>query len=101
MTIVTSGVNRIPGYPGVMTRSRKRERICSGVVEILRTTRESKGISMTELADRAGLSRSIISLVERELRNPTLDTLLRISQALGVSLGEVIARSEAAVESSS
>ncbi len=56
---------------------------------------------MTELADRAGLSRSIISLVERELRNPTLDTLLRISQALGVSLGEVIARSEAAVESSS
>ena len=56
---------------------------------------------MTDLADRAGLSRSIISLIERGLRNPTLDTLLRIVSILDIPLSEVIKRAEkAAVKSS-
>lgn len=84
-----------------MKESRQREKICSGVSEILREAREAKGISMTDLADRAGLSRSIISLIERGLRNPTLDTLLRIVSILDIPLSEVIKRAEkAAVKSS-
>jgi transcriptional regulator with XRE-family HTH domain len=32
----------------------------------------------------------MISLVERELRNPTLDALLRISEALEIDLWKII-----------
>ena len=41
----------------------------------------------------------MISLVEHDLRNPTLDTLLRIADALDFDLSEVIKRAEKAVRS--
>lgn len=47
---------------------------------------------MTQMAARAGLALATISFVEREMRNPTLDTVLRISEVLGIELGEVISR---------
>jgi transcriptional regulator with XRE-family HTH domain len=45
---------------------------------------------MTALAARAGLSQQMVSYVEREMRNPTLDTLLRLSNALGIDLSDVL-----------
>jgi len=47
-------------------------------------------MSMNALATRAGLSQQMVSYVEREMRNPTLDTLLRMTEALGVNLADVI-----------
>ena len=47
---------------------------------------------MSRVAEHAGLHVSMISLVERELRKPTLDTLLRIAEALDVDLGTLIHR---------
>jgi transcriptional regulator with XRE-family HTH domain len=46
---------------------------------------------MTRLAERAGLSQQMISYVERGMRNPTLDALLRIAEALGIGLDTVLA----------
>ena len=51
---------------------------------------------MSELAARAGLSQAMISFVERELRNPTLDTLLRMASALEVDLADVLRQSQKA-----
>ncbi len=34
---------------------------------------------MNMVAERAGLSQQMVSYVEREMRNPTLETLLRIA----------------------
>jgi transcriptional regulator with XRE-family HTH domain len=45
---------------------------------------------MNALAKRSGLHVSMISLVERKLRNPTLDALLRIAEALEVDLWRLI-----------
>ncbi|MGH7950969.1 MAG: helix-turn-helix domain-containing protein [Limisphaerales bacterium] len=45
---------------------------------------------MTSLGVSAGLSQQAISYVEREMRIPNLDTLLRITGALKISLGDVI-----------
>lgn len=45
---------------------------------------------MAVLAHQAGLSQAMISFVERELRNPTLDTLLRIAGVLEIDLGRVL-----------
>ena len=70
----------------------RREAIAAHVVRLLRDERERRQMSMTVLAQRAGLSQSMISFVERDIRNPTLDTLLRIAEALELNLGEVIKR---------
>jgi transcriptional regulator with XRE-family HTH domain len=47
---------------------------------------------MERLAAKAGLSKGMVSLVERELRNPTLDTFLRLSRALKLDPAEIIKR---------
>lgn len=51
---------------------------------------------MNELAARAGLSQQMVSYVEREMRNPTLETLLRITAALEVDLGKLITGAKSA-----
>ena len=73
-----------------------REAVCSHVARILREEREKKGMSMTVLAQRAGLSQAMISFVEREIRNPSLETMLRMAEVLEVNLGDVINRAQAA-----
>jgi transcriptional regulator with XRE-family HTH domain len=73
-----------------------REAVSDQVVRILRDERKRLGISMEVLADRAGLSQSIISLIERDLRNPTLDTLLRIADVLQIDLADILAKAQKA-----
>jgi transcriptional regulator with XRE-family HTH domain len=75
-----------------MSSDKNRQAICSRVCKILREERIRRGFSMTALAQRTGLSQQAISYVEREMRSPSLDTLLRISTALGIALGDVINR---------
>jgi transcriptional regulator with XRE-family HTH domain len=60
------------------------------ICKILREARIKRGISMTALGVKTGLSQQAISYVEREMRMPNLDTLLRITAALGINLGDVI-----------
>jgi transcriptional regulator with XRE-family HTH domain len=45
---------------------------------------------MNRLAEKSGLSQAMVSYVERGIRNPTLDTLLRIAGALNVDLARLI-----------
>jgi transcriptional regulator with XRE-family HTH domain len=52
---------------------------------------------MTVLAQRAGLSQQSVSYVEREMRIPNLDTLLRITSVLGIELDEIVKRAREAV----
>jgi transcriptional regulator with XRE-family HTH domain len=73
---------------------KRRIAICSEVAKLLKAQRERHQLSMTALAAKAGLSQQMISYVERGTRNPTLDTLLRITQALDIPLGPIIARAE-------
>ncbi len=77
-----------------MLNSKRRIAICSEVAKVLKTQRERRQLSMTALAAKAGLSQQMISYVERGTRNPTLDTLLRITQALDIPLGPIIAKAE-------
>lgn len=75
-----------------MEKGQKRDLVSSHVVRMLRDERVHQGLSMTVLAQRAGLSQAMISFVEREIRNPSLDTLLRMTEVLDVNLGEIIKR---------
>jgi transcriptional regulator with XRE-family HTH domain len=47
-------------------------------------------MSGNSLAEKAGLSQSLISSLETNPWNPTLDTLLRLGDVLEVDLGEII-----------
>lgn len=56
---------------------------------------------MNTVAKRAGLSHSMVSRVEHELRRPTLDTLLRITEALDIDLWPLIREAETAYRTKS
>ena len=77
-----------------MLNGKKRMTICSEVAKLLKAQREKRRLSMTELAAKAGLSQQMVSYVERGIRNPTLETLLRITEALDVPLGKMITKAE-------
>ena len=73
----------------------ERQLICAAVVRRLRAERQRQQLSMRRLAEQAGLSQAMISLVENDLRNPTLDTLLRITGALQLNLGRLLLKATA------
>jgi transcriptional regulator with XRE-family HTH domain len=73
-----------------VAKDRKREAICAQVALLLQEERQRQNLSMNAVAERAGLSRQMVSYVEKEDRNPTLDTLLRITEVLGVELEQII-----------
>jgi len=93
--IGTYPVNRFFRYAYRVAKSRV-ETISSAVVRLLQKERETRGLSMNAVAIRAGLSHTMISRVERELRKPTLDTLLRIAEAIDIDLWPLIKKAEAA-----
>lgn len=55
----------------------------------LRISRMRVGLSQEELGFRASLHRTEIGLLERGEREPRLDTLVKLTGALGVSLNEL------------
>lgn len=55
--------------------------------ERIRKLRKSKGYSLSELADKAGVSKSYLSYLERDLQtNPSLQFLQKISISLGTNI---------------
>lgn len=65
--------------------------IAARVARLLRQERERQGLSMSAVAERAGISQQMVSYVEREMRTPNLDTLLRICAALKLDAAELLA----------
>lgn len=52
----------------------------------VRPFRESAGLTLTELATRAGVSEAFLSSVERGETSPRLPTMIAIAAPLGVSV---------------
>lgn len=73
-----------------MPKPSTREAISSSLIRRLRDERLRLKLSMNVLAQRAGLHVSMISLVERELRKPTFDVLLRIAEGLEIDLWRLV-----------
>jgi transcriptional regulator with XRE-family HTH domain len=73
-----------------VSKDRIRDEICAEVVRLLIQERKRQRISGNVLAEKAGLSQSLISSLETNPWNPTLDTLLRIGDVLDVDVGDII-----------
>lgn len=62
----------------------------------LKAEREARGWSVAELATRSGVSRAMISKVERAEASPTAALLGKLSGAFGLTLSALLARAERA-----
>lgn len=51
----------------------------------LKQLREAKKLTQNQLADYVGVSRSVISAYENDMRYPSYEVLIRLSLLLGVS----------------
>ena len=71
--------------------NKSRKSVCSKVAKLLKAERLRQNLSMTVVARRAGLSQQSVSYLEREMRMPTLDTLLRVADVLNIALEDIIA----------
>ena len=59
----------------------------------VRELRRQKGLSQTELAERADLNRAYLGGVERGDRNPTIENVAKIAKALEEPMGSLFALS--------
>lgn len=58
--------------------------------ERLRAARRARHLTLAELAERSGVSRSMLSEVERGSVNPTIGVLWNLTFALGIELTELL-----------
>ena len=73
-------------YDCVMTEPDSVEGLPSPSSALLQLARLKAGMSQRELAERAGVPVTMISAYERDQRQPTLATLLRLLRAAGFDL---------------
>ncbi|WP_066314128.1 XRE family transcriptional regulator [Bacillus sp. FJAT-29814] len=61
----------------------------------IKKLRKQKGISLTELADRADISKSYLSNIERNLnQNPSIHFLMKLAKPLDVSIEYLLTGAE-------
>lgn len=66
------------------------EQVSRQICERMRELRKKKRWTLEQLASLSGVSRSMLSQIERGAANPTLGVVFRIAQAFGLTLGEMV-----------
>lgn len=72
--------------------------INAALTHLLREARKQRGVSMDELARRAGVHRTYVGLLERGERQPTVAAAAALAEALDLRFSEVLAEAERQVE---
>lgn len=62
------------------------DRLC----ERVKSLRKKKGWTLEQMSAACGVSRSMLSQIERNAANPTLAVAYRIAQALNITLGDLV-----------
>lgn len=62
----------------------------SALADRVKELRQKKGWTLDELSAACGVSRSMLSQIERNGVNPTVGVALRIAQAFGIPLGSLV-----------
>src|SRR5260370_30446708 len=76
----------LPARPAPQADDAIRRRLGDRV----RQLRADRDWSLQVLASASGVSRSMLSQIERDQANPTLTVTLRIAQAFGMTLGDLV-----------
>ena len=64
----------------------ERQREFASVVTALKEAREARGLSLQDVCDKTGITRASLSLLENGHGNPTMTTLRRVAEAIGVEI---------------
>src|SRR5690349_22876136 len=64
--------------------------VSSHLCRRVKQLRVERGWSLDSLSKACGVSRSMLSQIERDQTNPTLAVMFRIAQAFGMSLGQLV-----------
>ncbi len=75
----------------------ERFQTCFG--EAIRARREALGVSQEAMAERVGVHRTYMGSVERGERNVSLRNIVRIAQALGVTVSVLMEDTQARMQS--
>ena len=62
--------------------------------DALREIRKEKGISQEQLALDSDLDRTYVSLIERGAQSPTIRSVIKVANGLGVKPSDIILRME-------
>ena len=62
--------------------------------QTLKKYRTSKGLTLKDFSELSGTSKSMLSEIENDKKIPSIDIVLRISQALGISVLNLIAEEQ-------
>jgi DNA polymerase V len=62
--------------------------------QALKEARLTKGMSQEELAHESDLDRTYVSMLEREVKNPTLATISKLAKSLGLTPIQLVSRSQ-------
>lgn len=66
------------------------EQVRSDLARNVKALRQSKGLAQERLALEAGIDRTMLSKIEREVTNPSLETLLKLANHLNVSISDLL-----------
>ncbi|ADG89469.1 transcriptional regulator [Thermobispora bispora] len=66
------------------------ETINAAIAANVRSLRGQRGMTLDELAARSKVSRGMLIQIEQGRTNPSINTLNRIAEALGVSIGRLV-----------
>lgn len=96
LSVVTTG-DAGEWKPG-LSKARKPDQSASAtppnVGTIIHQLRRAQGMSLDDVATYSGVSKSMLSKIERNKTNPTLGTVWRLAAAFGVGVEEIIGRGQ-------
>ena len=69
-----------------------RRELGGGVLKGLRSIRESRGLTLQQIEEITGIAGNTISRYERGVISPNTETALKIAQALGVTVDELLSK---------
>jgi transcriptional regulator with XRE-family HTH domain len=75
-----------------VTKTERRAAICAELARLIGDERKCRGLSKNKVAELTGLNQSTVSRLENYHENPTMDSLLRVADALDINLGEILKR---------
>jgi transcriptional regulator with XRE-family HTH domain len=71
--------------------------VCAEIIRLLREERKQRKLSNYAISQKSGVSESMLSLVDRGLRNPSMELMLRIADGVGADLPTLIKKAHGAV----
>ena len=89
-------ISNIPDYAMANRKTKEAAAEPPRVGDILGALRQAQALSLDELSRKAGVSKSMLSQIERAQANPTVAVVWRLANALGVPIAELLGSAPAA-----